>query len=50
MSGCLHMGCGKKNMKQKLFQVSYRKRGLNRQLIRIKKSLDEVCRALTPKC
>ncbi|EEG74120.1 hypothetical protein CLOHYLEM_06127 [[Clostridium] hylemonae DSM 15053] len=44
------MGRGKKGWKHKLCEITYRKRNLNEKLACIKKSLDEVCRILNPKC
>jgi len=44
------VGRGKKGLKHKLCEITYRKRHLNEKLACIKKSLDEVCRILNPKC
>lgn len=51
MPGSEHMGKKpKKNMKQKLCEFTYRKRGLCKKMSCIQKSMDEVCRILNPKC
>lgn len=45
------MGRGKKkDIKWKLCELTYRKKGWSEKLLCVKKSLDEVCKVLNPKC
>lgn len=52
MSGSMHMGRKKKkkNLRQKICEFTYHRKGLHKKLICLKKSMDEVYRTLNPGC
>jgi hypothetical protein len=52
MSGSMHMGHKKrkKNLRQKICEFTYHRKGLHNKLLCLKKSMDEVYRTLNPGC